>query len=139
MGGSKCIGAKLFGHCVGVMVSVDTDAVVHANNTVDVKVSTTGAPQPVNLDCEGEPYTLEAGEIVLKNYPRTAASDPQNTCIVDGLPETASLKSLTYDPAGNKVVMEVENESPIGMIDLTVDDKCGDCAAVTSRRLRGAY
>merc|ERR1711924_430261 len=74
--------------------------------------------QPVDLDCENEPYTLVAGRVVLTNYPRTAASDPQNTCIVDGLPKTASLKSLTYDAAGSKVVMKVENESPIGVIDL---------------------
>merc|ERR1740138_1623285 len=94
-----------------------------------------GIKEPVDLDCENEPYTLEAGRVVLTNYPRTAASDPQNTCIVDGLPKTASLKSLTYDAAGSKVVMKVENESPIGVIDLTVDAKCGDCAAATSRRL----
>jgi hypothetical protein len=133
--GEKCVGFSTFFGCGGIKVTVDTDAVVHADNTVDVKVSTTGAPQPVDLDCENEPYTLEAGRVVLTNYPRTAASDPQNTCIVDGLPKTASLKSLTYDAAGSKVVMKVENESPIGVIDLTVDAKCGDCAAATSRRL----
>jgi len=133
--GEKCVGFSTFFGCGGIKVTVDTDAVVHADNTVDVKVSTTGAPQPVDLDCKKEPYTLEAGRVVLTNYPRTAASDPQNTCIVDGLPKTASLKSLMYDAAGSKVVMKVENESPIGVIDLTVDAKCGDCAAATSHRL----
>jgi len=127
--GSKCVGVTVFRQCAGITVKVDTDANVHANSTVDVKVKSTGSIN-VDLNCPNEPFTLNADDtLTLKNYPRTANSDPDNTCITDQLPQLATLESITYEPDQKTIVLKV---GPVGLI---VNAELQNAAGGTSRRL----